>query len=88
MAKTRKIGGISFSAEGYEKFVSLSKEEQIEQVYNSLNPKDRVQAEELLSRIPNGDSSGVTAKDTWNKPARPSGGSPKGNNAQSQADKP
>jgi len=54
MDKGRKIGGISFSEEGYNKFVSLTKEKQLEKVYNSLNPKDMEQAELALKNVPNG----------------------------------
>lgn len=53
----KRIGNISFGTQqAYDKFVSLSKKEQVEKVYNSLSPKDMAQAEKLLSRVPNGDS--------------------------------
>lgn len=52
--KTLKIGPISFTEKGYEKFITLTKEEQIEKVYNSLSPKDRKRAEQLLKDIPHG----------------------------------
>lgn len=50
----KKIGRTSFTAEGYEKFVSLTKEEQIKQISDGLSPKDPEQAEKLLTRIPHG----------------------------------
>lgn len=52
--KTLKIGPISFTEKGYEKFTALTKDEQIEKVYNSLSPKDRKRAEQLLKDIPHG----------------------------------
>lgn len=52
--KARQIGNISFTEVSYDKFTKLPKEEQIDKVYNSLNPKDRRQAEKLLAHIPNG----------------------------------
>lgn len=56
MAKNKTIGRISFSEEGYEKFVTLPKSKQLEKVYNSLSPKDEEQAELALKGIPNGDN--------------------------------
>lgn len=56
--KSREIGNISFTEASYDKFTKLTKEQQIEKVYNSLNPKDRKQAEKLLAHIPNGNISG------------------------------
>lgn len=84
---SKKIGNISFTTEGYEKFVSLSKKEQIQQVYNSLNPKDMVQAEKELKGVPNGDSSRATSETNSNNASKPSGGKPTGNTKKSEADK-
>lgn len=53
---SKNIGRISFSEEGYEKFVTLPKSKQLEKVYNSLSPKDEEQAELALKGIPNGDN--------------------------------
>lgn len=47
---------IGMDAESYKKFVSLSKEEQVNKVYNMLSPKNMEQAEELLKHVPNGDN--------------------------------
>lgn len=52
--KTLQIGNISFTEKGYEKFTALTREEQVEKVYNSLSPKDRKRAEQLLTHIPHG----------------------------------
>ena len=54
MSKNKVIGGTSFTEEGYEKFVSLPKEKQIDKIYNGLSPKDRGRAEELLKSVPHG----------------------------------
>lgn len=56
--KTHQVGPISFTEAGYKEFTQKSKKEQIEQVYNSLNPKDYKKAEKLLTHVPNGDISG------------------------------
>jgi len=64
-AERLKIGGISFTQEGYENFVTLTRKEQFEQVYNSLNPRDEVVADKALKNVPNGDiSSGNDSKDS------------------------
>lgn len=52
------IGRTSFTAEGYEKFVTLDKQEQIAIIADGLSPKDPEQAEKLLTRIPYGNISG------------------------------
>lgn len=52
--KSKTIGRTSFTAEGYEKFVTLGKEEQIYIISDRLSPKDPEQAEKLLTRIPHG----------------------------------
>lgn len=57
MKKSKRIGGISFTTEGYENFVTLSSKEQFEQVYNSLNPRDEAVAKQALKNVPNGDIS-------------------------------
>lgn len=54
----KKIGRTSFTAEGYENFVSLTKEEQVKKIGDGLSPKDYDQAEKLLTRVPNGKSIG------------------------------
>lgn len=64
MAKSRQIGGISYSAEGYKNFVSLSKEEQIKIVADSLSPKSEKRATEILARIPHGDIEGDSGQPT------------------------
>lgn len=53
---SNKIGNISFSDNGYKTFISKSKKEQLEKVYNSLSPKDYKEAEKLLKDVPNSDS--------------------------------
>jgi len=55
-AERLKIGGISFTQEGYENFVTLTRKEQFKQVYNSLNPRDEVVADKALKNVPNGDN--------------------------------
>jgi len=88
MAKSRKIGGISMTAEAYENFVSLPKQEQIKQVADSLNPKSERRAKEILSRIPHGDSetnSGQPTEDNTAYAGAESSGS--GRKRQRSADK-
>lgn len=78
MKEQKKIGNISFTEEGYEEFKTLSKEEQVEKVYNSLNPKDYKRAEKLLAHIPNGNiSSGVQQDATEDNKAASSAGNAK-----------
>lgn len=79
---TKRIGGLSFgSEEAYQKFVSLSKDEQIDKLANSLSPKDRVQAESLLAHTPNGDSSTVKAENKGGNAKRPASGGKGADNA-------
>lgn len=57
MAKTHRIGKqISMNAEAYDKFVSLSKQEQLDYVTNNSDPKDVSNAEKILKHVPNGDN--------------------------------
>lgn len=76
MAKSKIVGGISFSEEGYEKFVSLTKDKQLEKVYNSLNPKDMEQAELALKNVPNGGNinKGSQKQDSINNTSNAGGG--------------
>lgn len=71
MRQAKQIGGLSLTTEGYDNFVSLSGKEQLEQVYNSLSPKDYVQAEKALKGVPNGDniSGGMDKESKGDKPA-------------------
>lgn len=78
--KTKEIGNISFTEEGYEKFKTLPKEKQLEKVYNSLSPKDMDKAEKLLAHIPNGNiSSRVQEEDEQVDTASTSKGNGKDN---------
>lgn len=78
----KAIGGLSFgSEEAYQKFVSLSKEQQIDKVANSLSPKDRAQAERLLAHTPNGDSNTAKAENKGGNAKRPANGGKGSNNA-------
>lgn len=80
MAKSNlKIGNISFgSIASYDKFVSLDKEEQITRVAESLSPKDRVEAERLLTHIPNGEVNSrmdkTSREDNTARPSKRDGG--------------
>lgn len=56
MKKLKKVGGLSFTQEGYENFVTLTSKEQSEMVFNSLNPKDELLVEQALKNVPNGDN--------------------------------
>lgn len=77
MKKPKKIGNLSFTQEGWDKFQTLTSDKQKEQVYDSLSPKDMVQAEKLLKDVPNGDSSAEVKANTGDKANRPSGGNKK-----------
>lgn len=89
MAKTKtiEIGGVSFTEEGYELFKKKTKESQIEEVYNSLNPKDRDRAVKLLTHIPHGNiSSRVQPEASEDNQAGPSTGNGKDNPKGRRAD--
>lgn len=64
MAISRRIGTVSFSKLGYEDFITKTKKEQIEQIYEGLTPKCYKQAEKLLKDVPNGNISGGDDKTT------------------------
>lgn len=86
MAKSHQVGPISFSESGYKKFVSLSKEKQIEKVTNALNPKDPKQAEKILSHVPNGNVSTGNDSEAASGKTDLAGGDAQDNNARSEAD--
>jgi len=86
MAKSRQIGGVSFSEKAYDKFVSLSKEDQINKIADSLPYKDTVEAERLLTRVKH-DSSGTKQEVEQNNATEASTGNVANNNEKSRAAK-
>lgn len=80
-AKDKKIGNRWFTPAEWKEFVSLGKKEQVEQIYNSLSPKDMAMAENLLKGIENGDSKGRTEETKSNNAATASRGKSQANNA-------
>jgi hypothetical protein len=55
MEKVYKVANRSMDQEQYDKFVSLSKKEQVNMVYEGMSPKNIEAAEEALKDVPNGD---------------------------------
>jgi len=49
---SKQIGSISFGDAAYKDFTGLPKPEQVEIIYQALNPKDYKRAEKLLKNIP------------------------------------
>lgn len=82
----KKIGRTSFSKEGYENFVYLTKEEQIKKIGDGLNPKDYDQAEKLLTRIPHGGISSGNEQEAKGGNTKAGGGNKKNNPARPEAD--
>jgi hypothetical protein len=60
----KKFDNVSFSAEGYEKFVTLSKDEQVKKLGGLLSPKSEDRAKQLLTHIPYANNSNADAKKT------------------------
>ena len=83
-----KIGNVSFSKIGYENFLTLSKEEQVKKIADSLNPKSERVAKELLKDVKHGNISSRS-----NKKAKPNngtgatGGNKNDNSVRSEADR-
>jgi len=87
MKQGKIIGRLGLTAEGYDNFVSLPYKEQLEQVYNSLSPKDYVQAEKALKGVPNGDKPSTQDSNAKSSAATIEGGSAKDSNAKPGSDK-
>lgn len=51
-----KVGNISMDEDAYNKFVSLSKEQQTERVFNAMKPVSMDAVELALKDVPNGDN--------------------------------
>lgn len=58
---SKKVGNTHFTAKGYEKFVTLTKAEQIETIKGGFYPVNMKKIEEALKNVPNGDKSSRNA---------------------------
>lgn len=51
----KRIGNKTMSDEAYEEFTKLTKAKQVEALLKTMSPKNEELANELLTRVPNGD---------------------------------
>jgi len=83
---SKQIGNISFGDAAYKDFTGLPKPEQVEIVYQELNPKDYKRAEKLLKNIPHANISSGNEPEVNESVAADTTGGKEDSNAGSEAD--
>lgn len=70
----KKIGNTSFTESGYNKFVSLTRKQQVKRLQGNGSFLSDAQAEKLLKGIPNGDIGSGNDKQATGAPTGNTGG--------------